>query len=152
MFNKILLPLDGSELGEVALPYVEKLALAEKAEVILFQAIAPPHDVQLAESYTSHLAHLADEYVAQASTAAKAYLDAVKKRLAEKGIVAHSVVEVGHPAERIADCAKEKDVDLIALSTHGRSGVGRWLFGSVADKVVRRSEKPVLLVRPSAAI
>ena len=152
MFNKILLPLDGSELGEVALAYVEELALAGKGEVILFQAIAPPHDVQLAEGYTSHLAHLADEYVAQASAAAKAYLDAVKKRLTEKGIVAHSEVEVGQPAERIIDCAKKKDVDLIALSTHGRSGVGRWLFGSVADKVVHRSEKSVLVVRPPTAI
>ena len=152
MFNRILLPLDGSELGEVALAYVEELAVGGKAEVILFQVVAPPHDVQLAEAYTSHLAHMADEYVAHASTAAKDYLDNVRKRLSGKGIKAHSEVVVGQPAERIIDHSKEKDVDLIVMSTHGRSGVGRWLFGSVADKVVHHSEKPVLLVRPPAAI
>ena len=152
MFKKILLPLDGSKLGEVALSSAEELALTSKAEMILFQVVALPHDVQLAEAYTSHLANLADEYVAHASTAAKDYLDTVKTRLTRKGVKARSVVQAGQPAERIIEYAKEKDVDLIALSTHGRSGMGRWLFGSVADKVVRRSEKPVLLVRPSADI
>jgi len=75
----------------------------------------------------------------------------VKERLTRKGIKARSVVETGQPAERIIEYANEEDVDLIALSTHGRSGMGRWLFGSVADKVVHGSEKPVLLVRPPTA-
>ena len=152
MFNKILLPLDGSELGEVALPYVKEMAVAGKAEVILFQVVAPPHDIQLAETYTPHLAHLSDEYIAHASTAAKDYLNKVRRRLTRKGIKAHSEVEVGQPAEKIIECAQEKEVELIVLSTHGRSGVGRWLFGSVADKVVHGSEKPVLLIRPPTAI
>jgi nucleotide-binding universal stress UspA family protein len=150
MFRKILLPLDGSTLGEAALPYVEELAQLGKIEVILFQSIATPHDVQLAESYTSHLVHLADEYIAHASAAARDYLNTVRKRLAEKGIIACADVEVGHPAEKIIEYAKKKDVDLIAMSTHGRSGVSR-LFGSVADKVAHHSEKPVLLIRPPMA-
>ena len=147
MFRKILVPLDGSKLGESALPQVEDLA-ALKAEVILFHTVSAPHDVQLAESYLSQLSHLKDEYIKHTSTAAIDYLNVVKERLAKKGMVAQVRVEIGHPADRIIDYARQNGVDLIAMSTHSRSGAGRWLFGSIADKVVRATEKPVLLIRP----
>jgi nucleotide-binding universal stress UspA family protein len=149
-FKRILLPLDGSELGEASLPYVEELAIVTKAEVILLQVVKPHYDIALAEGYTSHLGRISAEYLTHASAAAKDYLNSVKERLAKMGITARSEVEVGSPAERIVGYAKESNIDLIAMSTHGRSGIGRWLLGSVADKVIHAADRPILLVRASA--
>ena len=149
-FKRILLPLDGSELGEASLPYVEELAIGTKAEVILLQVVTPHYDIALAEGYTSHLGRISEEYLAHASAAAKDYLNSVKERLTKMGIAARSEVEVGSPAERIVGYAKESNIDLIAMSTHGRSGIGRWLLGSVADKVIHAADRPILLVRASA--
>jgi len=132
------------------LPYVEELAIGTKAEVILLQVVTPHYDIALAEGYTSHLGRISEEYLAHASAAAKDYLNSVKERLTKMGIAARSEVEVGSPAERIVGYAKESNIDLIAMSTHGRSGIGRWLLGSVADKVIHAADRPILLVRASA--
>jgi nucleotide-binding universal stress UspA family protein len=148
--KRILLPLDGSEAGEAALPYVEELAIITKAEVILLQVVTPHYDIALAEGYTSHLGRISEEYLTHASAAARDYLNSVKEKLAKMGITARSEVELGSPAERIVGYAKENNIDLIAMSTHGRSGIGRWLLGGVADKVIRAADRPVLLVRASA--
>jgi len=148
--KRILLPLDGSELGEASLPYVEEWATVTKAEVILLQVVTPHYDITLAQGYTSHLGRISEEYLTHASAAAKDYLNSVKERLTKMGITARSEVEVGSPAERIVGYAKESNIDLIAMSTHGRSGIGRWLLGSVADKVIHAADRPILLVRASA--
>lgn len=149
-FKRILLPLDGSELGEASLPYVEELAIVTKAEVILLQVVTPHYDIALAEGYTAHLGRISEEYLTHASATAKDYLDSAKEKLTKMGITARSEVEVGSPAERIVGYAKESNVDLIAMSTHGRSGIGRWLLGSVADKVIHAADRPILLVRACA--
>lgn len=147
--RRILVPLDGSDFGEAALPYVEDFARAVNAVVVLLHSVTPHHfEIDLAETRSPHLSKLAEEYVENASADARGYLATVEKRLTEKGIVVHTVVEVGPPAERIVACAKEKQIDLIALSTHGRSGVSAIMMGSVANKVFHLAEVPVLLVKP----
>lgn len=147
--RRILVPLDGSGFGEAALPYVEEFAGAVGAEVTLLQSVAPHHfEIDLAETRSPHLSKLSEEYVDNATATAHDYLATIQKRLSENGIVAHCVVEVGPPAERIVACAKEKDIDLIALSTHGRSGISAIVMGSVANKVFHYAEVPVLLVKP----
>jgi len=147
--KRILVPLDGSVFGEAALPCVEELARVSKADVILIQAVTPHHlEIDLAESRSPHLAKLSEEYVEHATAAARDYLAGIEKRLSESGIAARSVVEVGLPAERIIACAKNNAVDIIALSTHGRSGLSALMMGSVANKVLHYAEVPVLLVRP----
>jgi nucleotide-binding universal stress UspA family protein len=78
---------------------------------------------------------------------AEEYLGGLEKRLKAKGINVDSHVRYGNEAEEILDHASTRDIDLIAMSTHGRSGVGRWLIGSVAEKVLRHSPKPIFLVR-----
>lgn len=145
--NRILLPLDGSKHGEAALSYVEGVAAATKAEIILLQVVTPPHDIVLAEDYTPHLGRLSEEYIEHASAAAKDYLGAIKERLMKSKIAVRFEVETGSPAEKIIDYAEENNIDIIAMSTHGRSGISRWLLGSVADKVLHTTDKPVLLVR-----
>ncbi|HWR69877.1 MAG TPA: universal stress protein [Dehalococcoidia bacterium] len=147
--KRILVPLDGSEFGEAALPCAEELARVSEAEIILMQSVAPHHfEIDLAESRSPHLSKLSEEYVQHATAAARDYLDGIEKRLSQSDIAARSVVEVGAPAEQIIACAKKNAVDIIALSTHGRSGLSALMMGSVANKVLHYAEVPVLLVRP----
>jgi nucleotide-binding universal stress UspA family protein len=147
--RRILVPLDGSGFGEAALPYVEEFARAVKATVILLHSVTPHHfEIDLAESRSPHLSKLSEEYVEHATADARDYLAGIEKRLSENGILVHCVVEVGPPAERIVACAKDRQIDLIALSTHGRSGLSAIMMGSVANKVFHLAKVPVLLVKP----
>ncbi|MFQ5886885.1 MAG: universal stress protein [Anaerolineae bacterium] len=132
MYKKILVPLDGSELAETVLSHVE--ALTPEAEMILLRVL-PATGVLPATAEAER-------------SAAQESLERAKERLQEKGIKAHTTIRHGEDAAgEITDYAEVNDVDLIAMSTHGRSGVGRWIFGSVAEKVLRGTNKPILLVR-----
>ena len=147
--KKILVPLDGSAFGEAALPCAEELARVSNAEVILMQSVAPHHfEIDLAETRSPHLSKLSEEYLEHARAVAADYLAAIQESLSKSGVVARSVVEAGSPAEQIIACAKKNAVDIIALSTHGRSGLSALMMGSVANKVLHYAEVPVLLVRP----
>jgi nucleotide-binding universal stress UspA family protein len=137
VFACILVPLDGSTVAEAILPQVTELATLHGAEVVLLR-------VALAHAFRG--TDQTDAQV-QAVQEAEAYLAGVVERLLASGIKAQSVVRYGHAAEEILDHAETGDVDLIAMSTHGRSGVRRWMLGSVAEKVLRAAPVPVLLVR-----
>jgi nucleotide-binding universal stress UspA family protein len=78
---------------------------------------------------------------------AKEYLEGVAKSLREQGLVVNIAVTQGQPADEIVDFAEKNGVDLVIMATHGRSGVGRWVFGSVSDRVMREAKAPLLLVR-----
>jgi nucleotide-binding universal stress UspA family protein len=140
MYKSILVPLDGSALAEAILPEIEKLARCMGARIILLRVsrahVFPGKDPTKAEI---QVVRRAEEYVAE-----------VRDRLAAKGLDAEGHVRYGAVAEEILTHSARNDVDLIAMSTHGRSGLGRWALGSVAEKIVRRSVKPVLLVRAKA--
>lgn len=146
MFHKILVPLDGSELSESAIPAALEVARRFGASLVLFRAaVLPEHlmisPVPLAPSaYT----HMQDEIV----TGTREYLDAVKARLASEGVPVETGLVSGDAASQILEFAETQAVDLIVMCTHGRSGFQRWLFGSVAEKVMRHSACPVLSVRP----
>lgn len=148
-FKRILVPLDGTKLGEAALPYVEELASITKAEVILLQVVKPDYDIAIAGPYSSPLDKISKEYIMHASAAAGEYLDSIREGLAKKGIACKTIVEVGSPAETVMACAREKKVDLIALSSHGHPGVGQRLLGSVTYKILHYADRPVFIVTPS---
>jgi len=133
VYSKILVPLDGSEIAESILPHVKDMAVAHGAEVILLRVLPA----------TGVLPSAAEREAMEARN----YLSAVEKRLQQQGVNARFTIRHGEDAEEITDYAEVNDVDLIAMSTHGRSGVGRWIFGSVAEKVLRGTNKPILLVR-----
>src|SRR5512136_1768936 len=117
--KKIVVPLDGSALGEAALPHAEELAKMAGAEIILVHVVAPQHyEITLAESLSSHLSRLSQEYVEHATAAARDYLGLVAKRLTENGIAAQVIVEVGSASDKILACARKRRADMIALSTH----------------------------------
>ena len=136
MFNKILVPLDGSEVAEKILEEVKKMASLTEAEVDLLR-VARATGVFPGTDPT-------DKEVAAVEKAEK-YLEYIKEKLAQEGLNASVHVRYGHPASEILDHAEK--VDLVAMSTHGRTGLDRWALGSVAEKVVRHSKTPVLLVR-----
>jgi nucleotide-binding universal stress UspA family protein len=142
MIRKILVPLDGSNLAKKALPYAEELAHRFEAELILVRVIqAVPVVVEYgAPVYEMDYRRLAEE--------AELYLNSVKGELRELQIPAQTIVIGDEPvAEGIINLARNQDVDLIVMSTHGRSGLSRWVFGSVANKVLEHSPCPIYLVR-----
>ncbi len=137
MFQRILVPLDGSRLAEVILPDVLELAAQQQAEVVLLR-VALAHarpGVELTEAQV----HVVEE--------AERYLADVEHRLADRGIRVSNVVRYGRAAEEILDHARASGIDLIAMSTHGRSGIERVLLGSVAERVLREAPVPVFLHR-----
>ncbi len=150
MGEKILIPLDGSEIGEAALPYVEelvsKLSPRVKVELSLLQVVSLlTHYVAAGELMTP--ISYTDKEMAQLQQQARNYLNKVGKGIKSKKVSVKTRVRVGNAAEEIIKAADEINVDLIAMSTHGRHGVRRWAFGSVTDKVLRGSHKPILVVR-----
>jgi nucleotide-binding universal stress UspA family protein len=149
VFRRILVPLDGTPLGEAALPYVEELASITGAEVILLQVVKPDYDIAIVGPYSSPLDKISREYITHASAAAVKYLKSIEERLAGEGIAAEAMVQVGSPAEQVMACAREKNIDLIALSSHGHPGVGQRLLGSVTYKILHYADRPVFIVTPS---
>jgi len=142
--ERILVPLDGSELSLSVLPYVEDVAKALGASLVLFNAVIPLDIYPAAEMTPARVGSIIDDLVAQAQS----FLSAVEKECEGRGVKARSVATIGFPVDEIARVAMEVGAGLIALATHGRSGVNRWIMGSVADGVVRRSALPCLMVRP----
>ena len=150
MFSRLLVPLDGSELAEKALAYAAYIAREVGAELRLFRVVtrpAPP----LSDGEMVIIADTGPT-VAEESANARQYLQMTAERLRETGIRVDYAIEVGDAATAIVEYAREQSVDLIVMSTHGRSGLGRWVYGSVADRVLRSSAQPVLLVRASSPV
>jgi nucleotide-binding universal stress UspA family protein len=141
-YKKILVPLDGSETSEAILSEIEKLASAFGSSICLLHVVPTlifPGAVESALQY---------ETIAEALTnEGEAYLRTVEKRLKDKGLTVESQLVHGNEAHVILEHSDRKDIDLIAMSTHGRSGVSRWLLGSVAEKIIRHATKPIVLLR-----
>jgi nucleotide-binding universal stress UspA family protein len=144
MLHHILVPLDGSALAESVLPGVQTLARLTGADMTLMQAVEPLTSLlELAASW--EFGNMAAERQEAAEQAAHVYLTAIAGRLVTAGIAAQPRVVSGRAAEAILQTARE--FDLIAMATHGRGGVSRWVYGSVTDKVLRGAPVPVLLLR-----
>jgi nucleotide-binding universal stress UspA family protein len=154
MYHKILVPLDGSWLAEQVLPHVETLARCTGATVILLRVPVYAYQSGMAtlSPYRRAPFTLTEEREEQVKKAVE-YLEYVKQHLAAHGVNASVQVEDGNPvAETIIEFAESHEVDLIAMSTHGYSGLPHLLFGSVAEVVLRRAGKPVLLFRPNESM
>lgn len=138
MLDKILVPLDGSELADRILTHVQRFLCRADAQVILLEvvpesaarAVYPPGENALA--------------------LARKHVEKLRDRLIENGAQARARVVIGDPATKILEIAQELDPALMAMSTHGRSGVSRFIRGSVAERVLREAKQPVLLANPRA--
>jgi nucleotide-binding universal stress UspA family protein len=151
MYQHILVTVDGSELSEQAIAHAVNVAKDGTAQVDILRVVAAP-------SYTVNYGNApygqtADgsglfEQVAESDlTDARDYAEHKAQALRESGITATGVSVTGHPAEAILRYAEEQNVDLIVMATHGRSGLSRMRFGSVADQVLHGANVPLLLVR-----
>ncbi len=144
MFDKIIVPLDGSEAGQAALPYVKELTEKLKSEVTLLQVVAPGQHLHTVGGLDYVL--FPEEEVEHLRAVAKQNLEEAGKKLADTKAIVKYEVKTGNAAEGIIKFADETDARLIAISTYGRTGIGRWISGSVADKVWQSGHTPVLLV------
>ncbi|HEY7519862.1 MAG TPA: universal stress protein [Methylomirabilota bacterium] len=142
MYRRALVPVDGSPLAEAILPFLIDIAAPLEMAVVLMRVVEP--SPPMAVEGTRHVL-MAD--LGKLRREADDYLASLASRLRARGITASCEVRVGRPAERILEAARETGADLIAMSTHGRTGLGRLLFGSVAEQVLREAQVPVFLMR-----
>jgi nucleotide-binding universal stress UspA family protein len=138
-----MVPLDGSKLAEQVLPVIIPIAVALGCEVTLFRVLV----VDTAGPFTGRWYLPQNSSFETADQDARSYLERLARHVEEQGIRASTAIQLGPVAKSIVDYAEGHDVDLIAMCTHGRTGIARWALGSVADRVLRAGDKPVLLVR-----
>ena len=149
LLDRILLPLDGSEAGEAAVPYIKELINRLVSEVILFGVVPAGQHVRTIGGL-DYIVY-PEQHIQLTKAEAKEYLDKVSHRLAGgKGTVSVEV-RVGDVTREIIKFAEESDMRLIAISAHGHSGIKRWVFGSNAHKILHTSNTPVLLVKVPGA-
>lgn len=148
MYHKILVPLDGSTLSELAIPHAVALARYFESEVILTrvcQPVALPIELYPAMAGVSYDYQL--DLQTQLEKEVKAYLADWHKKLQMAEVKCRQVTLEGFVPESILSIAETEAVDLIVMSTHGRSGLSRWVYGSVAAKVLQAAPCPIFLVR-----
>ncbi|MBI3780410.1 MAG: universal stress protein [candidate division NC10 bacterium] len=141
MYKRILVPLDGSKLAEQILPHVKTIAKATGGKAVLVRAV-PVHAELLLEAPSETKA-----WMKEAEARAARYLEGVAKGLEKVGVKTQVEVLPGEPAAQILTAAEREDVDLIAMMSHGESGLSAFERGSVAEKVLKHSPRPVLMVR-----
>ncbi len=148
MYQKILVPLDGSELAECVLPHVEAITKGRRAINVIFLRVVEPF---LRGEYSFSEEEL-KRFESENREFAKEYLDQLVSRINSDGMNVQTVAITGKAVESITDYATNNEVDLIVIATHGRSGVSRWAQGSVADRLLRSSCVPVLMVRAPGCV
>lgn len=149
VLTRILIPLDGSKESESALLCIAEFMAKLKVDVVLLQVLATGYQTLTAEGYEYVV--FPENQIASDRAYAKAYLEKAARTLARPGLTIKTDVKLGNSADEIVTYAAEMNADMIAMATHGRSGIGRWVLGSVAEKVVRSGTVPTLLVRVPGA-
>jgi nucleotide-binding universal stress UspA family protein len=159
MFKKILVPLDGSRFGSGALKYAGEMAKLCGAEVLLLQAVIPAAPIPSPSSMlpgvigpetTGLSVEIAQSEDKRNMAKAKRYLAGKARNLKARGIPTSYKAVLGDPADVILKQARGKKTDVVIMTSHGKSGLKRALLGSVTDEVVRKSRKPVMVIRPKS--
>lgn len=143
-FKKILLPLDGSEIGEAALPYAREIAKKFKSEIILLSVVESNQHVRTigGQDYI----HYPEQQVESMKVELKEYLIKTSQKFSEFNLSSRVIVREGDAAVEIIRFAREGKISLVAMSSHGRSGMRGWVFGSVSNKVLQAGKTPLMLV------
>lgn len=143
MYKRILVPLDGSKLSEAVLPHVEGIAKGLNCEIVLLHVVPLP--VPVFDTPASPFDH---NLLRDQENDAKRYLKEMCAKLEMDEARVTYLIREGDVTQVILETAQDQQADLIAMSTHGRSGAMRWLLGSITDRIVRNSPIPVLAIRP----
>jgi nucleotide-binding universal stress UspA family protein len=152
MYKKIMVPLDGSKLAECVFPHLETIVKCDSPEVIVVQAVEPlsvPYGREVSQ-FTS--LEQVKAFETHQKVEAEKYLKKIVARLRKTGVKAKAEVIYGKAGEALGDYANKNDIDLVIIATHGRSGISRWVWGSVADRLVRSVCVPVLMVRAPGCV
>jgi len=149
-FKKILIPIDGSPFSEASIPYVKELAKGTDGEIVLLRVSEPP---VLSADRSPAIKPSWEEYrdilMTEIQRQAEEYMEGIKANIEKSGIKVRSQAILGKAVESILRVAQKENINLIAMTTHGRTGVSRWIYGSVASRIVEESLQPVMLIRPS---
>ena len=145
-YRKILVPLDGSLFAEQALPHAEYLAKGLNGQLVLMSCVEP-YIVSLPAEPVVGAAYDITTDIDALEADRKQYLDGVQSTLKQKGISSEAVLRRGKADDEILDLAESESADLIIMTTHGRTGLLKLVYGSVAESVLHRSSQPVLLIR-----
>ena len=143
MYHKILVPLDGSKRAEKILPHVEELARRYKAKVIFLQVV----EYKMVPTTEGAFINLTEQEFDQAKKQAETHLEGIQGEFREKNIESKIYVAHGPVVGGIIDTAAQEGVDLIALASHGRGGLSRVFYGSVAAGLLHRVDRPLLIIR-----
>ena len=146
MYKTILVPLDGSRRAEKILPYVEDIAKTHESTILVMQVVEP--GVSLSGPYDTSL-YYDKEAADRAIEEARQYVESVVEQLHGKGIAAREVIEFGPVTHAILEVAAREDADLIGMASHGRTGLARAFYGSVASGILHQADRPILLIRAS---
>ena len=144
MYKKILVPLDGSKRAEMIRPHVRALASRFQAKVVLMMVIEP---TALADGCGQTVTSISEEVLKAKIAEAGVYLDGVKAKLHNKGIDCKTLVAHGPVVETIVSAAESENADLIAMTSHGRGGISRLFYGSVAAGILNRVDRPLFIIR-----
>ncbi len=154
MYRNILVPLDGSKLAECVLPHVESIARGCGTKSVTFVRVAEPVPLLYAseEGYAFSAKDIA-RMEAESTAAAEHYLNQLIGQVKYPGVeIKAEVLKSGPAADMISEYATKTGADLIVIATHGRSGISRWIWGSVADRILRSAGVPVLMVRAPGCV
>jgi nucleotide-binding universal stress UspA family protein len=152
MYQKILVPLDGSELAECVLPHVQSIARGCGVKDVVFLRIVEPVYLTSPDEIIGFSGDAMEKLNASRKETAEKYLAEVVRKTKLDGAGITTEAMIGRAMDDITDYAKKIGADLITIATHGRSGISRWVWGSVADRVLRSACVPVLMVRPKGCL
>jgi nucleotide-binding universal stress UspA family protein len=147
MYQKILVPLDGSKRAEKILPHVEELAIRYQTKVIFLQVVEYPTVTTPEGAFINYSDQELDQTIKQAET----YLEGIQGEFRGKNIDSQAHVTYGSVVEGIINLAAQEGVDLIAMASHGRGGLSRVFYGSVAAGLLHRVDRPLLIIRSRKA-
>lgn len=159
MYKKVLVPLDGSELAECVLPHLETILDGCGVEEIVFVRVVEPVTLPVGTLtdggavFTEMDATRTRERLDAGNEAeASEYLESIVDRYKSKGLKVEMALLKGKAADELIDYIKENDADLTIIASHGRSGIGRWIYGSVAERLLRTVCVPILMVRAPGCV
>ena len=144
MYKTILVPLDGSKRAEAIVPHVEQLALKYGAKVIFLQVVQPHATLSGVDAVPGEVYRKAYE---QQQLEAQKYLEGMAGTFREKGIATAAHIVSGRIIDQILSVAEREQIDLVAIASHGRTGLARVFYGSIAAGILNRIDRPLLLVR-----
>ena len=152
MYKKIMMPLDGSKLAECVFPHVESLVKAGEVGEVVFVRIVEPYNFSLLSGEGVPDPEDIARLDAEARAVGEKYVQRVADRAKSNGTPVRGEVLIGRPPVKLAEYANSGGFDLVMIATHGRSGVSRWVWGGVADRLLRAVCIPIMMVRAPGCV